>query len=328
MADIGKLSSSKATTYKGCSMAYYLQYVVHEEAPNTVTLGFGGRIHMMLEKFYKVNYKSAESFVKSWRYQWGMEIAGENLKGTKKERLEVRDVKYMGKDKDTGKKVEKVLHIGNHYDLFNFEDPVGVFFGAMRVGDDILKRFYERHKDKPKPFAVEKSFGRKKDEPFKIGDHLITGVFDRIDNIDGKWYITDYKTDKSSPEKDSFILHRNLQFTLYSYVFRELFGFKEEAILYYHLRSGGVFKTHRSEKDFDYLKLFLDEVAEGVSNDRFVPFYGFHCKFCKFKAACEKYSIDYFGGPRIDLEGRIIGAQRFEGWDQEIPDWMYKEDER
>jgi hypothetical protein len=102
-----------------------------------------------------------------------------------------------------------------------------------------------------------------------------------------------------------------------------MYSVDERAILYYHLRSGEVFKTHRSEKDFDYLKRLLDAFAEGVSNDGFVPFYGFHCNMCDLRSICERYAIQHHGGPKIvNLEGKIKGAERFSDWDAPTEDWI------
>ncbi len=329
MAEVGKLSASKIAIYKGCSLAYYLNYVAHEKVPTNGRFVFGGGVHYMLEKFYKINYKTPDSFAGFWNHYWGMLISGDNLKGKQKRELKIKNHKYYGKDKKTGKRIEKILRVGNHVDLGD-EDPIGLFFGYMRLGQNILKNFYRRHisekdssiKNRKPPEEKEYAFGVKKVEPFKINGHLVIGYMDRIDEKDGKWWISDYKTDKKSPEKDSFVLHKHPQFTLYSYVFRKLFNKKEKAILYYHLRSNKIFETHRSEKDYDYLKRLLDEVSEGIDKDIFVPFYGFHCGFCDYKVACEKYSIDHRGGPRIDLGGKIKRAKEFKEWDGEIPDWL------
>jgi CRISPR/Cas system-associated exonuclease Cas4 (RecB family) len=319
MAEVGKLSASKITTYKGCSLSYYLRYVQHEKVPSNVRLVFGKGVHYMLEKFYKTNYKSAESFSKYWKYYWMSDVAGDFLKGKEKKNLKVQEFKL---------KDDFIVKIGSHVDLG--PEPVGVMFGYMKLGEGILSRFYNRHiiekrenkNGRKPPIFIEKSFGVKKDEPFDIDGHLVRGVFDRIDESENGGYITDYKTDKSSPGRDSFTLHRHPQFTIYSYAYRKLYGKEEKAILYYHLRSGEIFKTHRSEKDYDYIKKLLDEVSDGISRDNFVPFYGFHCNMCDLKTACEKYSIPHHGGPRIDLEGKIKGAEQFTNWDVEIPDWM------
>lgn len=318
MAEVKKLSASKISTYTTCPMQYFLKYIQHEKVPTNVRFVFGKAIHYMLEEFYKKNFKSPESFAGYWNHYWSMIVAGENLKGKQKRELAIS--KYPTK---TGEVI-----IGNHVDLGEW-DPVGLFFGYMKVGQKILKEFYNKHiiekrendLGRKPPIEKERAFGVKKIEPFEINGIPVQGYIDRIDEKNGKYWITDYKTDKFSPERDPFVLHRNPQFTIYSLAFREIFNEKEESILYYHLRSGKIFETHRSEKDFDYLKSLLDEVSEGIIKDKFVPKYGFRCGFCDYKAPCEKYSMEYHGGPRIDLEGKIKTAKEFLDWDSDLPDW-------
>jgi CRISPR/Cas system-associated exonuclease Cas4 (RecB family) len=316
MVEVGVLSSLKLTTYKGCSFAYYLKYVVHEKVPSNVRLVFGKEIHYMLEQFYKKNFKSEETFVNFWKYRWFSSIAGNFLKGKEKKGLVVTEIPCSN---------DFILKIGDHIN-FGGCDALPLFFMYKNLGESILSKFYNRHKNQKKPIYTELSFGNKKLESISINGHKVRGVFDRIDEKNYEFYITDYKTDKSSPEKDSFALHRNSQFTLYSYVFRQLFGKTEKAILYYHLRSGDVFKTHRNDKDFDYLNTLLDEVSEGILKNNFVPFYGFHCNFCDLRVACEKYNINFHDGPRINLEGKIKSAEKFLEWEDQIPSWMNEND--
>jgi len=323
MAEVGKLSASKITTYMGCSFAYYLKYIKHEKVPSNIRLVFGKDIHYILDRFYDVNYKSDESLAKYWKFYWFSSVSGNFLKG--KQKRELIQTEYLIKTKDPMKD-DISLKIGSHVDFGLCDNVPGVFFGYMKLGENILKKFYLRHKQKPSPLYKELSFGVKKDEPFKINGHLVRGVFDRIDKVEDitedRWYITDYKTDKSSPEKDSFTLHRHPQFSIYSYAFRKLFEVKEKAILHYHLRSGKAFKTHRSENDYDYINYLLDNVSDGIYNDRFVPFYGFHCNLCDLKVPCDKYSIKYHGGPMIVEDvgkiKKIKGAETFDKWEKEV----------
>ncbi|MFH1365560.1 MAG: PD-(D/E)XK nuclease family protein [archaeon] len=322
MAEVGKLSSTKIMTYEGCNMAYFLKYVAREKVPLNPRPVFGRVMHYMLERYYKVNYKSAESFSKFFKYYWISTIAGEFLSKSQKRELKIEEHRYFARDKDTQKREEKILRVGSHINLSFADDVPGIVFGYMNLGSNILSRFFIKHDGRIPPVAVEKSFGVKKDEPLSINGHLVRGVFDRIDRVRDELSFTDYKTDKSSPQEDSFYLHRNPQFTLYSYVFRKIYGAQESAIYFYHLRDLARYETHRNEKDYDYLKGLLDKVANGIEKDLFVPFYGFHCKFCDYRAPCEKYNIPYRGGPRIDLEGRIRGAKSFDDWDIEIPNWL------
>jgi CRISPR/Cas system-associated exonuclease Cas4 (RecB family) len=313
MADVKKLSASKISTYNNCSMYYFLKYIEHKKIPENSRFTFGKAIHYMLEEFYKKNFKSPESFGGYWKYYWGVKISGDNLKGKQKERLNVEEHPL---------KNGSVVRIGDHVDLGNY-DPVGLFFGYMKLGEGILQDFYRRHiiekkentKGRKPPVALEKGFGVRKDEPFSINGHPVQGFIDRVDEKDGKFWIVDYKTDKSEPHP--FVLHRNIQFSIYSYAFRKLFETEEEGLLYYHLRTGKPFKTHRSEKDYDYVKRVLDEVAEGITNDRFFPMYGFKCKYCDYQIHCEDYSMDHYGGPKISLEGKIKTAETFDEWDEE-----------
>jgi len=319
-----RLSASKISTYEGCSMAYFLKYIMHEKVPENIRLTFGKSMHSMLESFYDLNYKSSKSFVKKWLYMWHGTIAGDFLKGKQKKELMVKEFR-LGKD--------YVFRVGNHinigldygYDNEPDEETLErarqIYYGHFNLGSTILKRFYDAYKEREKPIATELALGRKKNEIVNVNGHQFIVILDRIDKINGNYYIGDYKTDMASPGHDSFILHRSPQFTLYSNVFRMLFGVDESAMLYYHLRSGEIFETHRSQKDYDYLFKLIDKVSDGIENKRFVPFYGFHCKYCELKSPCEKYAIDYHGGPRLDLEERLKKAKKFE-WDLNLPSWM------
>jgi len=325
MADVGKISPTKITTYMGCSMAYFLKYIAHEKVPTAIRMLFGKEIHTMLDQFYKLNFQDFEKFSNSFCFRFRSSVAGDFLKGKAKKELEVREIPYTRKNPETRELEKCVLRIGNHVNFGHStsdEDIKKVFFGYRNLGASICKRFYIKHKPLKPPFKREWSFGVKKDEPIEINGIPVRGVIDRIDEKNGDWYITDYKTDKSSPEKNSFLLHRNIQFTVYSYVFRKIFKIKEKVMINYHLRKLQTFETHRSEKDYDYMKFLIDKVVDGITKDVFVPFYGFHCNWCDFMSSCEKYCMDYHGGPRIDLEGKIKGAKEFKDWDVELPEWM------
>ena len=76
MADPGKVSASKISTYMGCSAAYYFQYEAHEKVPTPVNLLFGKTVHYLTDHFYDVNFKSVESFVKFWRHYWSEHVSG------------------------------------------------------------------------------------------------------------------------------------------------------------------------------------------------------------------------------------------------------------
>lgn len=310
-ARILTLSASKIALWYSCPMAFFLRYIEPQlDSKEAMVLTFGKASHVLLNRFYKVNYKSPESFAGYWKYYWFATCTGQFLKGKKKDNTPL--VEYPMKHGDPLKL---------RGDLNAFGDPAGEFFGFMKLGERILKDFYVRHKPLPPPVEREKR------RTIEIFGHKIIVVFDRVDKMpvekDGKkeerWYITDYKTDKNCPDEDSFTLHRSPQFTIYSKAFRQIFNEEEKNILYYHLRSGKVLKTKRDQKDFDYLEQLLDraheEIERSVDSGKFVPFYGYRCKHCDYKLGCERYSHSY-DGPKLVEDGKIIGAEEFTGWNK------------
>lgn len=291
--EIGKLSASKLTTYFGCSLAFVFHYILHIRIKESIQLIFGNEIHYMLKLFYDKNFKSKESYINFWKHRWNSVIAGDYLKDRDKEKLDFK-VEILPVKLESGDTYE--LRIGNHVRFFG--DPTGIFFGYKRLGESILGNFYDRLKNKPRPILYEKRF-----TDIEFEGHILDVRFDRVDEKNGKIFITDYKTDKHSPGENPFLLHRHPQFTLYSKAYRLKFNRKEDAILYYHLRSGKVFKTKRSEKDFEYLLQLLNTAGKRINERDFTPFYGWHCNLCGYQPACGDYSVSV--GPELRLEDKV-----------------------
>ena len=327
MVSLETLSATKIGIILNCPNIFKLKYVKHEPVPSSLNLIFGKEIHYFLEQFYKKNYKSAETFCNSFNYHWSRVIAGDYLKGKAKERLKVREIPVAlagGK--------EYTLRVGNHVRFFEEIDKktgeivdsdrsaVKLYFsyrnlaasfkknsdGSKTLVGGILKRFYDRHKPQDPPDEKEKRF------KFNFRGYPIIGVWDRIDRRNGDCYITDYKTDKSYPK--SVILHTHLQFTIYSAAFREIFGEKEKDILYYHLRSGKVYKTKRGEHDYDTLEKICEQVTRAIKNKEYEPRFGFQCGFCDYHIPCISEN-PHLAERILDVDkSRIVMPEEFDGW--------------
>lgn len=276
MAEAGKLSASKIMTWMICPFAYYLKYLEHDDAPESVALVFGKSIHRMLAKFYKENFKSDESFSNYWRGYWNGVVAGDFLEGKKKRNLKVTKHPLRLKN---GSEIE--IRTGNHVRFFN-EDVIKTYFAYRGLGMEILKRFFNRQKGRQKPLEIEKHFD------FIFDDFILTGIWDRIDERGGKKYIIDYKTDKQKPSP--VFLDNNPQFTIYSAAFRATNTEKEEKILLVNLRNDITLETERHRKDFEYLKRLCGDLSEDLAKERFTPHYGFQCNFCDHAGTCANYN--------------------------------------
>jgi RecB family exonuclease len=302
------LSASKIALWHSCPMAFFLRYVEPQpDNKESMNLTFGKAIHFMLDRFYEVYYKSPDSFANYWKYYWSATCSGGFLKGKKKENTKIIEYPLRG---------DKTLRIREDINTYH-PKPAGEFFGYMKLGENILKNFYEKNIKLQKPVYREKRI------VVNIFGYNVIVIFDRIDKLNGYWYITDYKTDKNF---DVFIIHRSPQFTICSKAFREHFNETEENILYYRLRTGKIYESKRSEGDYNYLKKLIgttyQEIENAIDKNGFVPHYGYKCKPCDYKRGCERYSISH-DGPKLYKDGRLINEIEFKKW--EFPELLVDE---
>lgn len=295
MAEVGKLSASKINLWNKCPYAYRLNYVDHIKVARAAYLFFGTQIHHMLDKFYKKNFQSAESFVNAWGFRWSSVVAGDFLKNKEKRELKVRAYPYTLKG--SGDVID--IRVGNHIRFWgDANDIIKQFYMYRNLGDSILERFYERHKPQGKPLATEKRVY------FDFRGYPMVAVVDRVDEKDGNFYVTDYKTNRDLPT--ILDLKELPQLTIYSAAFRHEYGTIESSMLFYHLRSGKVFVTHRSEEDFDTLEQICEEVSTEINEDRFPRNWGDHCRFCDFQQPCVEDKTFYEELMRGGLNGESL----------------------
>jgi len=285
MADPGVMSASKITTYRGCPLSYYFNYVAHLDVPQAPAKVLGAEIHIMLRKFYRKNpnkkgpyaFASVDNFLGAWKHRW-----------------------FVGVVKNKFGKYKEIA--------WRSKEQQGSLYVA---GLKILKSFYEKNITLPAPIAVEKRFD------VQLKEHKIRGVYDRIDIRDGQHFITDYKTDRFSPEQNPFVLHRHPQFTIYSFAYEKL-NKTRPVIAFLHLRSGKAFETRRSEEDYNYLEELLDSTTKAIREDNFTPFYGFHCNLCEYVPVCKKVCIDVGSKLKKLEEKGNLGAKKVEWLSYEV----------
>lgn len=274
MADPGKLSASKIEIYNSCPLSYYFTYIIKPKLPEIPAIVFGREIHVMLAEFYRkpsnkkfkkspFTFSSIEAFINRWQYRWWRGVVNNEF--------------------------------GNYEQIAWKNNEQKKYYFALGVR--ILKAFYQHNIKLPYPKAIEKRFS------VNIDNTKVVGIFDRLEIWKNKHYIIDYKTDRKSPEQNPFLLDKHPQFTLYSLAYEKLYAEElngnKPIVVYLHLRTGKAFKTTRSEKDYNYLKQLIHSTKKGIENDEFVPFYGFHCNFCKYLPLCKKIYFDVSGKLKV-----------------------------
>jgi len=294
MADPKTISASRVSFYRGCPLAYYFKYEYKDKnnkkivVPISPSLAFGVEIHYMADQLYKKTknkvilkgvpkWEDTGKCLGTWWYRWGL-VSKDQL-------CRKKPVKFSSE-------AEKWRY---HWD-----------------GVRILKGFYNKMSKMPWPEETEARY------ECEISGEKAMAKIDRLDiREEGgelKHTISDYKTDRKSPESSTFLLHRLPQFTLYSYAYEKNKGIRPSLNLI-HLRSGKAFKTKRNEGDYEYLEAIVKDIAQGIRNDKFVPFFGFHCNMCDYRdSPCREYGIG--------VDGKLKALEEAMKTSPEISDWL------
>ena len=153
-------------------------------------------------------------------------------------------------------------------------------------GYEMIHNFYHYNKENHGvPIAVDHEFR------VPIAGVTITGNFELIRETVDKSSpnrfieIVDFKTGNQAT--DMFFVNNDLNLTVMSYAFRNLFQAKEDRLTYSYLKTGNQIYTSRTDKQFDRMKATIEGVAEGIANKRFYPRQTFMCGACVFKSACD-----------------------------------------
>jgi len=157
----------------------------------------------------------------------------------------------------------------------------GEYLKKFKDGQQMLLDYYDKFVKRHKPpQATELFFGR--DQGIKLGSHVLIGV---IDQIDAKNRIIDYK---SGAKPTTARLDMDLQFTIYSYVYRQMFGKPEEGLLLRHLGTMKDMPTTRTESDYALLLEEVDkiEIKLNASNLVYVRNLDRGCADCYFLEEC------------------------------------------
>jgi len=173
-------------------------------------------------------------------------------------------------------KREWVALASNKDIVFANEDE---YLKRFKDGQQLLLNYYDTFVKKAKnPQMLEYFFG--KDKIVTLENHTIVGV---LDQIDAKNRVIDYKTGAKPTQMK---LDLDLQFTIYSYAYRQLFEREESGLILRHLGTMKDMKTERTEDDFELLKDEVDKIEKRLKGKLFVRNLGAGCANCYFIEHC------------------------------------------
>jgi len=154
------------------------------------------------------------------------------------------------------------------------------YIKKLDKGQEMLGTYYDNFvKGIKAPKELEYRFGFS-GGGLPIGNHTLIGV---IDQIDDRKRVIDYKTGVKPTQLQ---LDFDLQFTMYSYAYRKLFGEPESSLILRHLGTMKDLVTTRTEKDFEMLAGELDKLEKKMRSGVYVRHLGRDCSRCFFLEHC------------------------------------------
>jgi len=297
-------SSTKLGTIARCPRLYYFMYENKDiKIPTNFKFAFGIAVHSMLEKFYTINFKSVDSFIKYWKRYWYSIREGVNKRigFVPVPREEARNY-IFGHYSGLGKRI-----------LANFWKR-----------DEVNKnRFHEQKRQALKDAKLLSAKAKRKKEFLKSLDlfpasekHVrfsfegfdIQGKIDRIDYYKDGLAFFDYKTDKrkSSPDDLMVLKNPNHQFTIYDLAMKKAYPeYKLSGRFLIHLRTlakdpmaNPFIPVRKNAVDFNELALSLEKANRIINEKEFDRNVGYHCIMCDCYDFCVKEVLNEYANER------------------------------
>ncbi|MGH7490941.1 MAG: ATP-dependent helicase [bacterium] len=150
-------------------------------------------------------------------------------------------------------------------------------------GQEVLKNFFaQQENEKRIPVYVEEGFH------FQFENMTIAGRWDRVDEIDGQVYITDYKASEvDDQDKASTRAKESKQLRIYAWAYQERFARPVNGWRLHFLESGVIGEATLKERYLEKVRADVREAAAGIRSRDYHPEpSAFVCPHCAFQDIC------------------------------------------
>ncbi len=249
-----KISFSQIAAFSNCPQQYKYAHIIGVPSYGKHQMSFGKSIHNTLQHFME-------------RIMANNAVMQATLFGAESERVAMPSL----------------------HDLLEMYDAAWIdeWYPDSATRDDYrargrayLKDYYASiTKQPPSPKYLEKGF------TLKVGDVLVKGRIDRIDDVEGGVEIIDYKT---GTPKTTLAWDDRRQLVLYAIAGEESFTppLVVKKLTFSYIESNTVVSFEPTEKDKEKLKLQIRETMEQIRTSTFTATPGPQCQYCDFKDIC------------------------------------------
>ena len=258
-------SFTQLAAFNTCPYQYKLAHILKVPVRGRSSFSFGKSIHNTLYEFVK---RVQEASSKKQENLFGVSSVASQPAApavSEGELLEIYEQQWLDEWFDSKKQKQDYYQEGRR----------------------MLKDFYQQFlKNPPKIFHYQGKPALEVEFKLKLGEYVLKGKIDRIDEAEGGVRLLDYKTGKSEG-KEKISKEDKTQLLLYQIAAEESLGLNPVELCYYYLDGGGAVSFLGSEKEKSGLKSKIIADIEQIKHSDFVPKPGWHCQFCDFRSICE-----------------------------------------
>lgn len=171
---------------------------------------------------------------------------------------------------------------------------------AFSQGIEIIRRYYNDNDiAKVNIVALESPF------QIKLGEHVVSGIIDRIDRTEDGYEIVDYKTAKKMPSQEK--VDNDVQLTIYLQAFldrypEEIKNLNNLKVSLYFVKHGAKLTSTRTKEDLKNIKDKFLEVIAKIGESEFQPAINPLCDWCDFQNRCPMWRHKFKEERKIDNE--------------------------
>lgn len=330
-----RMSSSKLADFSDCERKFEYKNIFRLPF-KTLPLAFGGAVHHLIDKFWENNFESPESFAKFAGFYWSqLWFSQEDLDNLTEEQVN----KALGPKQKLTNSLRKTLEsMRSRYGTILFygkgtDTEDGVWWGALHDIRRMTELYAQDHLDermdlekrrieeleyhgiptkgkkaikgkRRKDYLKQLDLYPKIEERFELmfDGHFIVGRIDKLESRGGVLHAVDYKSGRSVPEENDFVLlmEGSHQSTIYELALQTLSDgtdLEPGEFAIYHLRTGKQVPLPRRARDYEFLKKDLRRTVDGIvryeserENSDQIYIYPknvtYDCHRCEFKAIC------------------------------------------
>ncbi len=151
-----------------------------------------------------------------------------------------------------------------------------------------IEAFWRAEQGRPAPHFVERDF-----RVHLLENNWLTGRWDRVDQVDGRWSITDYKTSEvAGLEQAEQRARDSKQLVLYAMALEGTVGERPAEVALEFLGSELRGACVPEERDFSRLRGDIRRAALGIRNRDYTPTPAYRtCQSCAFRQYCDESAV-------------------------------------